>query len=461
MFQLNPFLKQFWRTKSRYKVLYGGRASSKSHDAAGIAVYLAANFTLKFLCARQFQNRISESVYTLIKDKIENSEYRGEFHITKNSIIHKRTRSEFLFYGIARNLSEIKSTEGVDVLWLEEAHYLTKEQWEVIEPTIRKEGSEIWIIFNPNEMADFVYQRFVVAPPPNTVVKMINWNANPFLSETMLDVIRHAYIENDEDAQHIYGGQPKTGGDLSVINLKFILASLDAHIKLGWEPAGQKRIGFDVADDGRDKNATTYAHGNVLMEVDEWAGLEDKLLQSSSRVWNLAREKGASVTYDSIGVGAHVGSKFSELNDEHGSKFKLPYDPFNAGGAVMDPDAIFMKLPHTEITNKDYFSNIKAQMWVDVATRFRKTYEMIEHGKVYPFDELISINTATIPKDKLNQLCLELAAPRKDLDKNGRYKVESKDDMRDKRGIQSPNIADSAIMALVKPKRKPAGFFDF
>ncbi|WP_217468825.1 phage terminase large subunit, partial [Staphylococcus aureus] len=81
---------------------------------------------------------------------------------TKNSIKHKSTGSEFLFYGIARNLSEIKSTEGIDILWLEEAHYLTQEQWEVIEPTIRKENSEIWIIFNPNEVTDFVYQNFVV-----------------------------------------------------------------------------------------------------------------------------------------------------------------------------------------------------------------------------------------------------------------------------------------------------------
>src|SRR3990172_43246 len=113
MYQLNPALRDFWRAKSRYKALYGGRASSKSHDAAGFAVFLAANYKVRILCARQFQNRISESVYNLIKDKIENSEFNGEFDLTKNSIVHKGTGSEFIFYGIARNLSEIKSTEGI------------------------------------------------------------------------------------------------------------------------------------------------------------------------------------------------------------------------------------------------------------------------------------------------------------------------------------------------------------
>ncbi|HFK2227095.1 TPA: PBSX family phage terminase large subunit, partial [Pseudomonas aeruginosa] len=108
-------------------------------------------------------------------------------------------------------------------------------------------------------------------------------------------------------------------------------------------------------------------------------------------VYNLAKMKGASVTYDSIGVGAHVGSKFAELNDSS-PDFKLTYDPFNAGGAVDKPDDIYMKLPHTTIKNKDHFSNIKAQKWEEVATRFRKTYEAVVHGKVHPFDELISIN---------------------------------------------------------------------
>lgn len=461
MYQLNPALKLFWRTKARYKALYGGRASSKSHDAAGMAVYLAANYTLKFLCARQFQNRISESVYTLLKDKIENSEFNGEFSLTQNSIKHKITGSEFLFYGIARNLSEIKSTEGVDILWLEEAHYLNQEQWEVIEPTIRKEGSQIWLIWNPDEITDFIYQNFVVNPPEDCISKLINWNSNPFLSDTMLKVIKEKYKKDPEGAEHIYGGIPKTGGDKSVINLKFIIAAIDAHKKLGWEPSGQKRIGFDVADDGEDANATTSMYGNVIMEIDEWDGLEDKLLESSKHVYNKAREFGGTVTYDSIGVGAHVGSKFSELNDAQEGPYRLAYDGFNAGGGVKKPKEPFLVLPHITITNQDHFANAKAQAWDEVATRFRKTYEAVEKGVKHPHDELISINSETLTEKQLMQLQIELSSPRKDLDGNGKFKVESKKDMRLKRKIKSPNVADSVIMAAIMPERDAAGFFDF
>lgn len=459
MYELNPALRSFWCSPMRYKALYGGRASSKSHDAAGMAVFLAANYKLKFLCARQFQNRISESVFTLIKAKIDESEYDGEFIITQNSIRHKTTGSEFLFYGIARNLAEIKSTEGVDILWLEEANYLTKEQWKVIEPTIRGDNSEIWLIWNPENETDFIYQTFVVNEKEDCISRLINWEENPFLSDTMLKVIQTAYEIDPEEAEHVYGGVPYTGSDLSVINMLFINAAIDAHIKLGWEPAGTRRIGYDVADDGRDTNAATYMYGNVIMEIDEWRGLEDELLKSATRVHTMARERDASVTFDCIGVGAFVGSKFKEIEETAGFNFKLTYDPFNAGGAVRRPDDVFMRFPHTTISNKDYFSNLKAQTWVEVATRFRKTYENVVKGANHPFDELISINSATIKPKMLKQLKIELSSPRKDKDKNGRFKVESKEDL-EARDIASPNVADSVIMAAILPTRSPPGFFD-
>lgn len=459
-YMLNPALRDFWTTPARNKVLPGGRASSKSHDAAGMAVYLAANYTVKFLCARQFQNRISESVYTLIKDKIESSEYKNDFHLTNKSIIHKGTGSEFLFYGIARNLSEIKSTEGVDVLWLEEAHYLTEEQWDVIEPTIRKEGSQIWVIFNPDEEMDFAYRHFVKDPPPDTVVRHINWDENPFLSDTMLKIINAMYLADPQKAEHVYGGVPKTGNDKSVISMLYVKAALDAHKHptKGWEPTGTKRIGFDVADDGDDVNALCKMHGNVIVGAEEWEGLEDELLKSSTRVYNEAVAFGSTITYDSIGVGAHVGSKMKELNE--GRNLEIQYDPFNAGGKVDDPDKVYMELPHTKILNKDHFSNIKAQKWDDVATRFRKTYEYMTQGVNHPVDELISIDSSAFDKKFLEKLMMELSAPRKDVDMMGRFKVEAKKDML-KRGIKSPNIADAIIMAAILPKRRAMGFFDY
>lgn len=450
--------------------LADGTVTHNSHDAAGFAVFLAANYRLKIMCARQFQNRISESVYTLIQNKIEESEFKNEFIFTKTSIKHKTTGSEFLFYGIARNLNEIKSTEGIDILWLEEANYLTKEQWKVIDPTIRKKGAQIWLIFNPDDYMDFVYQQFVVKKQFSCVTQEINWPDNPFLDQSMIDLIKHEYEVDPKGAEHTYGGKPKMGQDKSVINLLYILASIDAHLKVPaldahkpeaerrvWPRNGRKVIGFDVADDGDDKCATVEAHGNILVGAEEWEGLEDQLLKSSTRVFNRALETGSDVVFDSIGVGANVGSKFSELNEARGTA--VVYEAFNAGGAVMKPDEVFKKFPHMNILNKDHFSNIKAQKWTDVAEQFRKTYEVVTQGAMHPIDELISIDSSTFDAKLLDQLKQELSSPKKDVDGNGRFKVESKADLR-KRGIESPNIADAVIMARIIPKRKSKGFFD-
>lgn len=163
---LNPALKDFWAQPARNRVLYGGRSSSKSWDAAGFAVFLAANYCVRFLCARQFQNRIAESVHTLLKLQIARFGLSDEFHVTQTAIRHRHTGSEFLFYGLWRHIDEIKSLEAIDICWIEEAHNLTAEQWEVLEPTLRGEGSQFWIIFNPRLASDFVYRRFVTQTPP-------------------------------------------------------------------------------------------------------------------------------------------------------------------------------------------------------------------------------------------------------------------------------------------------------
>ena len=93
MYRLNPALKPFWRTRKPYKLLKGGRFSSKTHDAGGMAVYLARNYSLRFLCIRQFQNKISESVYTVLKTKIDEAGWRDEFDIGVSTIRHKITGS--------------------------------------------------------------------------------------------------------------------------------------------------------------------------------------------------------------------------------------------------------------------------------------------------------------------------------------------------------------------------------
>lgn len=437
---LNPALRDFWGASARNRVLHGGRASSKSWDAAGRAIYLACNARIRVLCARQFQNKIAESVYTLLKIQIERFGLQSLFDIQRDRIICLKTGSEFLFYGLWRSIDEIKSLENISILWIEEAHSLTEEQWKVLEPTIRAEFSEVWVVFNPRLATDFAYKRFVTNPPPNTVVRQINYDKNPFLSRTMLDIIEAAKAEDYEQFEHVYLGVPMQDDDSVIIKRSWITAAIDAHKVLSLVPAGRKRIGFDVADSGADKCAMLYAHGSVASWADLWKAGEDELLKSCTRVYHAARDRRADVTYDSIGVGASCGAKFGELNAALNERIKVSYSKFNAGGAVHRPEAIYSQ----GTKNKDMFSNIKAQAWWLLADRFRNTFNAVRNGDKFDDDELISLSS-DLPH--LELLIDELSTPKRDYDQNGRVKVESKKDLA-KREVPSPNMADALVMAF-------------
>lgn len=443
---LNPALREFWATRSvdgrkvRNRVLVGGRASSKSWDAAGFATFLASNYRLRFLCVRQFQNKIEESVYTLLKNQIERFGLNSQFRILENKIIGRKTAAEFLFYGLWRSIDEIKSLEGIDVLWIEEGHNLTEEQWKILEATIRKQGSQVWIVFNPRLATDFAYKRFVVKPPPGTLVRLINYDENPFLSQTMRDVIEDAKAEDEDEYRHIYLGEPKADDEGSIIKRSWIMAAIDADKALGFTASGRKRIGFDIADSGADKCAQIYAHGSVVLWADLWKAGEDELLKSCTRVWHTARERGAAVTYDSIGVGATAGAKFSELNEGNPTVPPISYNKFNAGAGVFRPESIYS----SGTKNKDMFLNIKAQAWWLTADRFRNTYNAVRKGEKFAESDLISLSS-DLPH--LGELIDELSTPKRDYDNNGKVKVESKKDLA-KREIPSPNLADAFVMAF-------------
>lgn len=443
---LNPALRTFWTTRARNRVLKGGRSSSKSWDAAGFAIFLAGNYTVRFLCTRQFQNKIEESVYTLLKIQIERFGLRDQFDILNNKIVHKTTGSEFIFYGLWRHIDEIKSLEGIDICWIEEAHNLTKEQWDILEPTVRKEGSQFWIIFNPRLATDFVYRRFVTNTPPDTIVRTINYTENPFLSNTILKVIEAKREEDEEEFAHVYLGVPREDDDAVIIKRSWVLAAVDARKALKLPAGGKHRIGFDVADSGADKCATVEVCGIEAIKVDEWKAGEDELLKSATRVHIQAREHDAEIDYDSIGVGAFAGAHFEELNRL--TETNIEHHKFNAGAGVLNPDERIDDNPNSP-TNQEHFANLKAQAWRTVANRFRHTFNAVKKGMPFDPDQIISISSEC---DHLEGLIDELCTPRKDADNAGREKVESKKDLtkstRKGGAVPSPNKADAFIMAF-------------
>ena len=446
---LNSALYDFWSKPARNRVLYGGRDSSKTWEAAGNAILLAQWTRTRLMCTREFQNRIDDSVYTVLKIQIERFGLSHKFAIYNNRIECPSTGSDFLFYGRARNIDDIKGTEGVDIHWAEECHLLTEAEWLIINPTIRKDKSEHWLIFNPGFQRDFVYQKFVVNPPPDTIVRKINYDENPFLSNTSRKIIEHMAATNPEQHAHIYLGQPLEDDDRVIIKRAWIEASIDAHIKLGFTADGPDKIGFDIADSGNDLCANVHSKGSVALWCEEWQGREDELLKSCSRTYRNAAKHNAHIYYDSIGVGAMAGAKFDEINQT--SSTKLRYSKFNAGGEIVSPEAYYVF--EGQIKNKDFFSNLKAQTWWGVADRFRNTYDAVKNGGKYPVDELISL-AQDMPN--LEKLMTELSTPLRDFDNNGRVKVESKKDLL-KRDVPSPNLGDGFVMCF-SPKRS-SGFF--
>lgn len=430
MYKLNPNLKDFWRTRKPYKLLKGGRFSSKTQDAGGMAAFLARNYSVRFLCLRQFQNRITDSVYTVVKQKIEEAGWRSEFDIGVSTIKHRKTGSEFLFYGIARNIEEIKGTEGVDICWIEEGEGLTEAQWAIIDPTIRKEGSETWILWNPHLQTDFVQAKLPQLLGDDCIIRHINYPDNPFLSSTARQKAERLKAADYEAYEHIYLGVPMSNDNAAVIKLSWVEAAIGAQEKLGVDMSGARAVGYDVADSGADKNACAVFDGAVCEDIDEWKAPEDELAQSTKRAW--AKVGNGRLIYDSIGVGAHVGSTLKEQGINSG------YHKFNAGGAVIDAKQEYAP----GIKNGEKFENLKAQAWQDVANRLRNTYNAVTKGEAYSPSDMISISPSC---PKLEQLKLELSTPRKRYSKRGLDMVETKDELA-KRGIASPNLADAFIM---------------
>lgn len=437
--KLNPYLKDFWKTKKPIKVLRGGRASSKTEDTAGLLIHLASKYKIKVACVRKFQASVPKSVYSVLKKKVEKDEYfKPMFKFTNTSIV-SATGSEFMFLGWERNTDEIKGLDDIDIMWIEEGHTITKEQWQIIKDTVllRKENAMVIIVFNPQYDTDFVWTEFVNKKHPDVLSMEINYHNNPFLPKKAIDIIENAKKAMDEDDfNHVYLGYPKSESEDAFIKRAWIDACIDAHNKLNIDIVGEKVIGYDIGDSGTDPCATVERQGILTKNIKEWNAKEDELEQSATKVFNNAEEIRASIVYDCIGVGASAGSTFSRLNQERGKR--ISYYKFDAGDAVQNPEQEYM----VQRKNKDHFENLKAQTWQDIADRMLHTYKAVKKGENYNPDEIISIDSSCY---KLEQLKIELSSPKKEKSKRGLVKVESKEDLK-KRGIPSPNIADAFIM---------------
>jgi phage terminase large subunit len=172
----------------------------------------AANEPTRVLCAREIQRSIKQSVHTLLNDQIQ-SLGLGAFYEVLEAEIRGLNGSTFSFTGLATNTVEsIKSFEGCDIVWVEEAQTVSKKSWDILIPTIRKPNSEIWVSFNPNIDTDNTYQRFVIDPPENAKVVKINWQDNPWFPQVLEDERQHS-LKTNPDYANIWEGDCKAAVD--------------------------------------------------------------------------------------------------------------------------------------------------------------------------------------------------------------------------------------------------------
>lgn len=178
-------------TKSApFKVLHGGRGSAKSWGIARALLILGARRKLFILCAREIQNSIEESVHKLLETQVELMGLEAQYDVQKTRIIGKNG-TEFVFAGLKTNVNKIKSMEGIDIVWIEEADKVSMHSWTVLLPTVRRDapfgpfgqGSEVWVSYNPDLATDYTHRYWVLSPPEETMVIQMNWRDNPWFPE--------------------------------------------------------------------------------------------------------------------------------------------------------------------------------------------------------------------------------------------------------------------------------------
>ena len=193
----------------RYKIMWGGRGSAKSWTVARKLLIRATQKKIRILCTRELQKSIKQSVHKLLSLQIEKMGLSHKFTCTNDRILCE-TGSEFIFLGVKHNTEEIKSTEAIDICWIEEGHNLSEASWDIIDPTIRQENSEIWVTYNTRFKFDHLHNFFVVnEPPPDSWVQKVNHDDNPYFPEVLKTQMETMKERDYEKYLYVWEGELK------------------------------------------------------------------------------------------------------------------------------------------------------------------------------------------------------------------------------------------------------------
>lgn len=354
---------------------------------------------------------------------------------------------------MARDPDGIQSMQGFDKAWVEESHVISERSLTKLTPTFRKKGTEIWLGGNPQRKLDVFSQRFIENKLPfklhnkieysDSMMRIkLNYQDNPWYFDSDLEIERReAYkIFSRAMYDHIWEGAYLDTVPNSIIHAEWVDAALGAREKLGWEPFGQVKVTHDPADSS-DARATLVRHGNEIIEYYEDS--DNDINAACTRACTTAAGHNASMfIYDSDGPGLGLRKQIHDF-----FVGGVSISEFRGGHIADNPEEIAVEINERPITNRQFFYNLRAQQYYLLAERFRKTYLAVEKKKWIDPKELISITPGAGDFDKLKSELTSI--PRKYSGSSGAYQLMSKPDMMKHLKVQSPNLADCAMMSEI------------
>lgn len=434
---------------SRYKGAYGGRGSGKSHHfAESLVEQMVLNPDWPIVCIREIQKSLKFSAKKLIEDKIGAMGVGPLFDIQSAEIKRIGGKGVCIFQGMQDHTAEsIKSLEGFMIAWVEEAQSLSQNSMNLLRPTIRAPGSELWFSWNPKRKADPVEKLLRSASGrDNAIVVKANYTDNPFLPDELLREAQGDLSDDPEGYEHTWLGEYENMGSKVVIPRLWIEAAVGLAQHLGIERSGRKYSALDVAgaEEGGDENAQATRQGIELFDMDRWNGLDTALTTRKAVKNNLANEVDESY-YDSVGVGEGVTGEWGNMKRQEEAPESFELLPWNGGSSVLNPDSPSDPDNKKSPKNKDQYHNLKAQGWFALRRRFHNAFKA-RNNKPYDENEVISIDP-DLPY--LEDILDQLSQPQHKISGKGKTMVDKQPD-----GAPSPNLADPVMMAFW-PVSKP------
>jgi phage terminase large subunit len=433
----------------RIKVVYGGRGGGKTVALARLVLLAAVQRSARVLCLREHMNSIEESVHGALTAEIGALGLGGLFEVQRNKILGP-AGAVVVYRGLARNIESIKSMHDFDIAWVEEAETVTGRSIDVLEPTIRRPGSEIWYSFNPDDEFGAVYARYVkphlgqiaqtgVYEDEGLTVVKVGLEDNPFAPQELKDASALMRKTDLRKWMWIWGGECYTDYAESIIKPEWVEAAIDAHLKFNiLKPLGVRSLGFDLADEGRDSKAVVMRHGPVIIKAAHWDhGDIETCLDigfEHARAWGADQ-----MVYDADGLGAAMKVGL----DKRIEGGRITVTPYHGAARVDSPELPYLGGK----ANKDAFRNRRAQYYWRLRDRFEATYNLVVNGVYSDPAGMISLSSDL---EGLDLLRSELVKPRRKRGANDFIQIESKEEMR-ARGVRSPNMADALVMSFANP----------